>query len=131
MKDLDLGGHGFIGCAKSEAGLELVRKRLRERVALYASTPEYRPMLEMHGWGDMFSAFIDMAREGKWQEMGDLVTDEMLDEYTVVGTPEDVPRKLEARFGGVTQRVQLDDEWFEDLSDADIGALVGAIRQIR
>jgi probable F420-dependent oxidoreductase len=131
LKDLDLGGHGFIGCAKTEAGLEAVRKRLRERVALYASTPEYRPMLEMHGWQDKFSVFIELAREGKWQEMGDHVTDEMLDEYTVVGTPEEVPGKLAARFGGVTQRVQLDDEWFEYMSDADIGALVAAIRQIQ
>jgi hypothetical protein len=30
----------------------------------------------------------------------------------------------------VTQRVQLDDEWFEDLSDGDIRELVGAIQQI-
>lgn len=130
LKDLDLGGHGFIGSAKTEAGLEAVRKRLRERVALYASTPEYKPMLEMHGWGDKFEPFLDMARAGKWAEMGDLVTDEMLDEYTVVGTPDEVPGKLAARFGGVTQRVQLDDEWFEDMSDDDISGLVAEIKKI-
>jgi len=130
LKDIDLGGHGFIGCAKTEAGLEAVRKRLRERVALYASTPEYRPMLEMHGWENKFSAFIELAREGKWEEMGDHVTDEMLDEYTIVGRPEEVPQKLAARFGGVTQRVQLDDEWIEDMSDNDMRELVAAIRKI-
>ena len=130
LRDIDLGGHGFIGAAKTETGLEAVKKRLRERVALYASTPEYRPMLEMHGWESKFSAFIDLAREGKWEEMGDHVTDEMLDEYCVVGTPEEVAKKLAARFGGVTQRVQLDDEWFEDMSDADIRDLVAAIKKI-
>ena len=130
LKDLDLGGHGFIGCAKTEAGLEAVRKRLRERVALYATTREYLPMLEMHGWQDLFTPLLEMARQGKWAEMGDLVTDEMLDEYTVVGTPEEVPQKLAARFGGVTQRVQLDDEWFEELADDDIRALVAAIQKI-
>ena len=62
--------------------------------------------------------------------MGDLVTDEMLDEYTIVGTPGELPGKLKARFGGVTQRVQMDDEWFEGMSDGDIRALVKAIRQI-
>ena len=130
LKDLDLGGHGFIGCAKTDAGLQAVRTRLAERIALYASTPEYKPMLDMHGWGDKFSAFIDMAREGRWPEMGALVTDEMMDEYAVVGTPEEVPRKLKARFGGITQRVQLDDEWIEELSDSDISALVAAIKEI-
>jgi probable F420-dependent oxidoreductase len=130
LKDIDLGGHGFIGCGKTKADLEAVRKRLRERVGLYASTPEYRPMLEMHGWENKFSPLIDLAREGKWSEMGDLVTDEMLDEYTIVGTPGELPGKLKARFGGVTQRVQMDDEWFEGMSDGDIRALVKAIRQI-
>ncbi len=130
LKDLDLGGHGFIGSAKTDDALEKVRMRLRERVALYASTPEYRPMLEMHGWQDKFSPLIEMARAGKWAEMGELVTDEMLDEYCVVGTPDEVPKKLAARFAGVTQRVQMDDEWFEDMSDDDIAGLVAAIRKI-
>ena len=130
LKDIDLGGHGFIGCAKTEAGLEEVRRRLRLRVALYASTPEYKPMLEMHGWGDKFQGFLDMARDGKWDEMGVLVSDDMLEEYCVVGTPEEVPKKLKARFGGITQRVQMDDEWIQEMSDDDMRALVAAIRKI-
>ncbi len=130
LAELDLGAHGFVGCAKTEVGLDAVRRRLRERIALYASTPEYRPLLALHGWEDKFSSFISMAREGKWVEMGTLVGDEMLDEYAVVGTPEEVVGKLRARFGGVVQRVQLDDEWFEELSHDDIRALVDAIKQI-
>ena len=101
LGDLDLGAHGFVGCARSEAGLETVRARLRERIALYASTPEYRPLLALHGWEDRFSDFIEMARAGRWREMGALVSDEMLDEYAVVGTPEEIPRRLAARFGGL------------------------------
>jgi len=58
------------------------------------------------------------------------VTDEMVDEYTVVGTPEEIPQKLKARFGGITQRIQLDDEWFEQLSENDIKNLVKAIQEI-
>ena len=87
-------------------------------------------MLELHGWQDLFTPLIEMSREGKWVEMGNLVTDEMLDQYTVVGTPDELPGKLAARFGGVTQRVLLDDEWFEELEDDDISALVAAIQEI-
>jgi len=130
LKDIDLGGHGFIGASKTASGLDAVHKRLRERVGLYASTPEYKPMLEMHGWDDKFSDFIGLAREGKWEEIGNHVSDEMLEEYCVVGTPDDVVKKLEARFGGVTQRVQLDDEWFENMSDADIRDLAANINKI-
>ena len=130
LGDLDLGGHGFVGCAKTEAGLETVRARLRERIALYASTPEYRPLLALHGWEDRFPDFIEMARAGRWREMGALVNDEMLEEYAVVGTPDEVPRRLAARFGGLVQRIQLDDEWFEELGDDDVRALVESIRAI-
>ena len=87
-------------------------------------------MLEMHGWGHMFSDFIDLARADKWDEMGALVTDDMLTEYTVVGTPEELPEKLKARFGGITQRVQMDDEWIEELSDNDHRKLIAAIKKI-
>ena len=37
---------------------------------------------------------------------------------------------VKARFGGVTQRIQMDDEWFEGMSDDDIRALVAEIRKI-
>ncbi len=131
LKDIDLGAHGFFGCAKTEAGLEIVRRRLRERVGLYASTPEYRPMLEMHGWEDKFSDFIGLAREGKWAEIGDHVSDDMLEEYCVIGTPEELPGKLATRFGGLVQRVQFDDEWIEELTDDDIRTLVAEVKKIQ
>ena len=130
LKDLDLGGHGFIGCAKTENGLEKLRENIRSRIALYASTPEYKPMLEMHGWGNLFSTFIDLARQNEWDKMGDFVTDEMLEQYAVIGTPEELPQKLKTRYGGITQRLQMDDEWFEEMSDSDIEKLIKAIKEI-
>tara|TARA_A100001037_G_scaffold67521_1_gene59950 strand:+ start:1051 stop:2073 length:1023 start_codon:yes stop_codon:yes gene_type:complete len=130
LSDLDLGSHGFIGCAKDAAGLDAVRRRLRERIALYASTPDYKALLEMHGWGHLLSTFIEMTRENRWEEMGHLVSDEMLEQYAVVGTLEDLPRLVADRFGGLVQRVQLDDEWFEGLSDDDIRQLVSALQAL-
>ena len=130
LEDIDLGGHGFIGCAKTAEGLETLREKLRSRIALYASTPEYKPMLEMHGWENLFSTFIELARQNQWDKMGDYVTDEMLEEYAVIGTPEELPQKLKTRFGGITQRIQMDDEWFEEMSDCDIAELVKALKEI-
>ena len=62
--------------------------------------------------------------------MGEHVTDDMFDEYAVSGTPTEVVRKLEARFGGITQRIQLDEEWFDGLSDDEIRSLVKSIQAI-
>ena len=130
LKDLDLGSYGFIGCANSDEGFDRVRAGLKERVALYASTPEYQKMLDMHGWDVNLTDFIEMARQQKWQEMGRLVSDEMLEAYAVIATPEALPAALKKRFGGAVNRIQLDETWFDGLTDEEIAELVAEIKQI-
>ncbi len=130
LKDLDLGSYGFVGCATTEAGLERVREGLKERIAFYASTPEYEKMLELHGWDVNLSMFIEMARQDRWKEMGKLVTDDMLEAYAVVQKPKDLPVALKKRFGGQVNRIQLDETWFDGLSEDGIRELVVAIKQI-
>ena len=130
LKDLDLGSYGFIGCANSDEGLARVRSGLKERVALYASTPEYKKMLDMHGWDVNLSDFIEMAREHKWKEMGQLVSDKMLEAYAVISKPQDLPDALKKRFGGTVDRIQIDESWFDGLTDDEIAELVTAIKQI-
>ena len=39
--------------------------------------------------------------------MGDLIDDEMLDAFAVVGEPEEVGAELNRRYGDVAQRVEL------------------------
>lgn len=130
LADLDLGSYGFIGCATSEEGLERVRIGLKERVAFYASTPEYKKMLDMYGWDVNLSNFIEMARKGQWPEMGNLVTNDMLESYAVIARPEDLPGKLKQRFGGNIGRLQIDETWFDGLSDDEISKLITAIKQL-
>ncbi len=130
LKELELGGYGFIGCATTDAGIDVVVKGLKERVALYASTPEYKHMLSMHGWTVSQEDFAALAREGKWEEMGHLVTDEMLEAYAVIARPDDLPGALKKRYGGKVDRIQIDETWFEGLSDEQVARLVTGIKQI-
>ena len=130
MKDLDLGGYGFIGCANSTEDLDKVARGLKERVALYASTPEYKEMLSMHGWSVDQEDFAALTRENKWEEMGNLVTDQMLEAYAVITTPEDLPGALAKRYGGKVDRIQIDETWFEGLSDDQVEKLVVEIKNI-
>lgn len=130
LKDIDLGSYGFIGCANTEEGLERVRNGLKERVALYASTPEYKEMLEMYSWDVDLSDFIEMSRENKWAEMANLVSDKMLEAYAVVETPENLPAALKKRFGSEIGRIQIDESWFDGLSDEDIAKLVIEIKKL-
>ncbi len=128
--DIELGGYGFIGCAPTSAGIDTVVKGLKERVALYASTPEYKDMLAMHGWSVSQEDFAAMTRENKWEEMGNLVSDEMLEAYAVIAGPDDLPAALARRYGGKVDRIQIDETWFEGLSDDGVARLVAQIKTI-
>ena len=130
LKDIDLGSYGFIGCSNTDEGLERLRVGLKERVALYASSPDYEKMLDMHGWDVKLSDFIELSREDRWEDMGKLVTDDMLEAYATVERPENLVSALKKRFDSHIGRLQLDESWFDGLSDEDIAKLVAELKKI-
>ena len=64
-------------------------------------------MLELHGWGDLQDELNRMSKEGKWKEMGELITDDILDAFAVVAEPEKIAGELNARYGDVVQRLSF------------------------
>jgi probable F420-dependent oxidoreductase len=80
---------------------------VRQQLAFYGSTPAYRPILETHGWGELQDELHALSKQGRWVEMGDRITDEMLDTFAVRGQPEELPEKLAARFGDLADRLSL------------------------
>ena len=116
--------------ATTDAGIDTVVKGLKERVALYASTPEYKDMLSMHGWSVNQEDFAALTREGKWEEMGNLVSDEMLEAYAIVAKPDGLVSALKKRYGGKVDRIQIDETWFDGLIDDQVAKLVTEIKAI-
>ncbi|HTR70029.1 MAG TPA: TIGR03617 family F420-dependent LLM class oxidoreductase [Mycobacteriales bacterium] len=78
---------------------------IRGQIAFYASTPAYQPLLELHGWGEIGVELIRMSKAGQWARMGALVDDDMVAEFAVVGSIEEVPALLDKRYAGVLDRV--------------------------
>jgi len=62
-------GGGFVITAADQAGLEKQREAVRYRVAFYGSTPSYRPVLELHGWGELAGRLHQLSRSGQWKQM--------------------------------------------------------------
>ena len=77
----------------------------KSQIAFYASTPSYKAVLEMHGWGDIAERLTKMIRENRWTEMWTEISDEMLNEIAVVATPEELPYKVKERYEGLLNRV--------------------------
>ncbi len=84
------------------------RRSVRERLAFYASTKAYRPVLAIHGWEDAGFALGRLAAAGQWQEMPGLITDEMVETFAIVGDQEGIRDKAGQCYGGLVQRLTLD-----------------------
>ena len=80
---------------------------VRQQLAFYGSTPAYRGVLEHHGWGDVGDELNRLSKQGQWAAMGDLITDEMLHQFAVVGDLDSVSAEIKQKFGGVVDRVQM------------------------
>ncbi len=103
-EDLELSYPGFVVTGDSDAELETASAFVRQQIAFYGSTPAYRGVLELHGWGELHPVLNRMSKQGAWTEMAALIDDEMLNTFAVVAPPEQLgPRVLE-RFGALVDR---------------------------
>ena len=69
----------------------------RRLLAFYGSTPAYRPVLDIHGWGDLQPELHAMTKQGRWMEMGALITDEVLHTIAACGTPRQIADHIRLR----------------------------------
>ena len=80
---------------------------MRAQAAFYASTPTYRTVLDVHGWSEVGEKLGQLAREKKWDEMPELITDEMLHAFAIEAAPDEVGTALKERYEGLIDRVAL------------------------
>jgi hypothetical protein len=80
---------------------------VRRQIAFYGSTPAYKGVLELHGWNDLQPKLNQLSKEGKWEEMGTAIDDDVLDAFAVVASPDKVASGLLSRYGGVLDRLSF------------------------
>ena len=103
----ELTGPIFVVSGANEEQLEAAKKGTRQQIAFYGSTPAYRGVLELHGWGELGDELNKMSKRGLWVEMGEEIDDDVLDAFAVVAEPDEVAGKLRARFGGILDRISF------------------------
>ena len=80
---------------------------VKQQIAFYGSTPAYRPVLELHGWGDLQDELNAMTKRGEWDELANLIDDEIVKTFAVVGSPEDAVAEIKRRYGDIATRITL------------------------
>ncbi len=102
-KDLTVAYPGFVVTGEGEQ-FEAAKTATKRQIAFYGSTPAYRPVLELHGWGEVGDELNIMSKRGEWEAMGERITDEMLDAFAIVAPIEEVPALVGERVGDLIDR---------------------------
>jgi probable F420-dependent oxidoreductase len=97
----------IVSAGETDAELEVAHARTRALLAFYGSTPAYRPVLAAHGWQDLQPELNALSKQGRWEEMGRLIDDEVLHTIAACGRPADVARHIRERVDGVGDTICL------------------------
>lgn len=85
---------------------EQARNEARGQIGFYYTTRLYHSILEPHGWKAQGEAIAAAFRKGDFAGMAAAVTDEMIDEIAIAGTPDEVRDQLKA-WEGLADHVLL------------------------
>jgi probable F420-dependent oxidoreductase len=107
MEGFEIVGPSFVVTGNNDEEMTAAEAGTRQQIAFYGSTPAYRGVLELHGWDGLHEELNALSKKGGWVEMGNLVTDDILNSFAVVGEPEKIASELLRRYGDVVQRISF------------------------
>ncbi len=96
--DVEVTAEVIVGVGRDDEELAAARN-VRWLLAFYGSTPAYRPVLDVEGWGELQPELNERSKRGEWATMPSLITDEMVATLAVHGTPDAVAAEIVARYG--------------------------------
>jgi probable F420-dependent oxidoreductase len=103
--DLTLTGSVFVIPTDDPQYAATAETYVRSQLSFYMSTPAYQVVLDLHGWNHLSRKLGRLARRGRWSEMPLLITDDILDVFTVRGTWAELPGKIRQKYGTIFDRV--------------------------
>ncbi len=117
----------FVATGEDETAVAGALHGVRQQIAFYGSTPAYRTVLELYGWGEVQDDLNRLSKRGRWSEMGELITPAMLDAFVVQAPLDQIAGALRQRFAGLADRLHFYPQWGAD-RDA-WGRVLGEIRR--
>jgi len=95
----------FLVTGTDEESMAAAAAAIRKQIAFYASTPAYRSVLELHGWGDLQTELRRLSLDGRWDQMGTLISEDILAAFAVVAPAHSLAAALRQRCVGAIDRV--------------------------
>jgi probable F420-dependent oxidoreductase len=105
--NFDIHGGGFVATGPDAAAVAAAIEEVRRRVAFYASTRTYLPILALHGIEELNLRLHAMTVAGRWQEMTGLVSDEVVAIFAACAPYDEIAGLVEQRWGGAADSIDL------------------------
>jgi len=121
----------FSGIVHDQAQERVLRDAIRKYVAFYASTPAYLPVLAHAGFEAIHAPLRALSRAGGWEEMPQLVSDEILDAFAIFDAPKRLGERLAAKYDGILTEIAVYKEGGQFASEDDWGLLIEGLANPR
>jgi probable F420-dependent oxidoreductase len=105
--DLEIMCAAIIVTSDDDEKLEEIKLAVRKQLAFYGSTPAYLPTLACHGWEDVHFELNALSKKGRWDDMTELISDDILNAIAVVGPRHEIADAVTRRFEGIADSVSL------------------------
>lgn len=105
--DVQIAFTGMVVDTDAHAEGDSASAAVRKQIAFYGSTPAYRGVLDLSGWGDLQPKLNELSRAGEWDAMADLIDDDVVDAFSIVAPLDQVAARVTERFGDVIDRFGL------------------------
>jgi len=97
----------IVVTGRDEAEVTRSREAVRRQLAFYGTTPAYQPVFALHGHGDLRPELARLARADRWDDMAELIPDDLLEAIAVCGAPEEIAPRIRDRLAGISDSVSL------------------------
>ena len=96
----------IVGLGTTQDEIDQAKLSCASQISFYGSTPAYKGMLEVHGFEDLHLELNRLSKQGEWIKMREIIPDEVLQKFAIIGTPAEVGKELLSRYDAKIARVQ-------------------------
>lgn len=122
VSDIEVVVPVFVVTGSTEEQRAASEAMVRGQLAFYGSTPAYKGVLELHGWGGLQEELHAASVSDRWAEMSAMIPAEMLETFAVIAEPEEVGVAVRERYLGLADRVSLSSAQLDDTQVARVRA---------
>ncbi len=118
--DFEISYSSFVVTGTTEEQFAASKQAARKRIAFYGSTPAYKGVFDSIGVGELQPELNTMSKQGRWDDMAELISDDVLDAFGVVGEPQTIAGAIVERYGAFTDRTSASFDVADDDQRRDI-----------